>query len=375
MKLVSTRLRHSGTRLEQVDHIDQHTVLQLTDRVEDLELETIVANKGTPGFVVATWYSYFDARSGIPVHCVPIYLEYLAKFWRQRDLIHNPPTEKSFNFLINKKQINRYLAIKFVQHFDLLDNAAYTYSGMGRYYDMSSMMADLDVRPWITPELKTHILQPIDLPARWIPPAEDSIKFPRATTDQITREAQQDFARPDYGYESDDCGGLITAYLGGINHIMDNTAVSLICESNAFELSTTWTEKSLWPVLSLTMPIWVGGYRQADEWRRMGFDAFDDVINHRYQHCYSMAERCYLAITDNLKLLQDTDHARGIRQKMIPRLLANRELMLSDHLTKFNNSIIESWPQGVQQVIMPSFLREFRGPPGYLNFTQKSNTP
>ena len=375
MKLVSTRLHNSGTRLEEVDHLDSDTVLQLTDRIEDQELDNIILEKGPPGFIVATWFSYFDAKSGVPVHCVPIYLEYLAQFWRKYKLVESPTTVKSFNFLINKKQINRYLAIKFLQYFKLMPNAAYTYSGMGRNYDMSPLLTDLDNRPWINPELRAHLLKPIDLDPLWIPPAQDQISWPRASESQISAETSLDFARPDYGYDSDECGGLISAYLGGINDIMNQTAVSLVCESNAFELSTTWTEKSLWPVLSLTIPIWIGGYRQVDEWRRMGFDTFDDIINNRYQHCYSMIERCYLAITDNFEILYNIEFAQETRDKIMNRLLANRELMLSDHLEKFNNSIINTWPQPVQDAIMPSFQQEFRGSKGFFYFNQNITTP
>lgn len=373
MNLVSTKLWNSGILLESVEKIDENTVLQLTDRYEDQELEFIVSNKGMPGFIVATWFSYFLTRSGIPINCVPIYFEYLAKFWKNYPLIIEPVTEKSFNFVINKKQINRFLAIKFIQYFKLVDNSYHTYSGMGRRHDMSPIMTDLHRYPWVGQRLKSHLLCPIDLPTAWISPAKDTENIPRTTQNQILHEESQDFARPDYGYNSDGCGGLIGAYLGGIKDIMDKTAVSLVCESNVYELSTTWTEKSLWPVLSLTMPIWIGGYRQADEFQRMGFDTFDDIINHRYQYSKSMLERCYLAIADNLPILQDIEYAQEIRQKMMPRLLTNRQLILSDHLEKFNTEIIKSWPKSVQHAIMPSFLKEFRGDPGY--FCQKSNTP
>jgi len=119
--------------------------------------------------------------------------------------------------------------------------------------------------------------------------------------------------------------------------VFEPTCISLITEPAYYERETIVTEKTLMALYAGTIPIWVGGWRIADYMASMGFDTFDDVVDHSYQTESDPELRCDLAIARNLKLLSNFDLARS---KIDPgRLQHNYDLLeqnvfLKDALTK-----------------------------------------
>ena len=72
-------------------------------------------------------------------------------------------TNTAFNFMINKKQINRYLCIKLVEFFKLT-SFDYTWSGVDQNFDMSTILEELDklgTSSPITEVERTFLLLPI----------------------------------------------------------------------------------------------------------------------------------------------------------------------------------------------------------------------
>lgn len=86
--------------------------------------------------------------------------------------------------------------------------------------------------------------------------------------------------------------------------VFEGTCVSLITEPCYHGRETMITEKTLMAIWAGTVPIWVGGWRCADFMKRMGFDVFDDVIDHGYQAFSDPAERCRQAILRNQAILR-----------------------------------------------------------------------
>jgi hypothetical protein len=105
--------------------------------------------------------------------------------------------------------------------------------------------------------------------------------------------------------------------------------------------------------LGLTFPLWIGGYGQADEWRKLGLDAFDDVVDHGYQYYDTLIERCWWAFALNIDLLTNKEKAADLRQLNATRLIANRDLFLQDHLAKQNDLTISTWPKEIQDAYVP----------------------
>jgi hypothetical protein len=126
----------------------------------------------------------------------------------------------------------------------------------------------------------------------------------------------------------ENAGSWIGAWDAGLNQMFSSSAVSLISESVDYQAGIGYTEKSIYPVLGLTLPIWIGGKFQAEQFEKMGFDVFNDYIDHSYQYCNTLTERCYRAIADNQKILSDVEFAAETRQKLMSRLKKNRQFLL-----------------------------------------------
>ena len=94
-------------------------------------------------------------------------------------------------------------------------------------------------------------------------------------------------------------------------NIFEPTCVSLITEPSFIEKETMHTEKTLMAIYSATLPIWVGGWRLASTLRDMGFDVFDDVVDHGYETYDDPWDRAYYAIEKNIDLLRNFKRAES----------------------------------------------------------------
>lgn len=86
-------------------------------------------------------------------------------------------------------------------------------------------------------------------------------------------------------------------------NVFEPTAVSLITEPAYHERETIVTEKTIMSIYGGTVPVWVGGWRIADYMKDLGFDVFDDMVDHGYQSLPDPEQRCLRAVLDNQHLL------------------------------------------------------------------------
>ena len=118
--------------------------------------------------------------------------------------------------------------------------------------------------------------------------------------------------------------------------VFEPSCISLITESLFFEQETRISEKTIMAIWGGTIPIWVGGWRHADRLRELGFDLFDDVVDHSYQTMPDPLDRCYSAIKLSIDLLQDPNQVRKFMQTNQARLEHNlklcRQNIFSGHL-------------------------------------------
>lgn len=94
--------------------------------------------------------------------------------------------------------------------------------------------------------------------------------------------------------------------------VFEPTCISLITEPAYYEKETIVTEKTLMALYAGTIPIWVGGWRIANYMTSMGFDVFDDIVDHSYQTQQDPERRCNLAVELNLDLLTNFDRAHQV---------------------------------------------------------------
>lgn len=123
--------------------------------------------------------------------------------------------------------------------------------------------------------------------------------------------------------------------------VFEPTCVSLITEPAFHERETIITEKTLMAIWAGTLPIWVGGWRCAETMRDMGFDVFEDVIDHGYQALLDPVERCRQAVLLNIHLLE-----RPIDLvPLISRLRHNLELLRQNVFLRQVDHLLSSYHQ------------------------------
>jgi hypothetical protein len=327
-----------------VDHIatiknlSTNDILYITDTINVEKLEKIIKSTGTPGYIVGDNAGF--VKCDLPIFSVPFRsLDLEWKFLQiQHFLPANTNTKFCFNFIINKVQINRHLCMKLVEWFEL-SSFAYTWSGVKENFDLSYIINEINQTPqrqW-SEKFFLKLLQPISIPPQWV---SSPLPIERKTNSSVVN----------YGSNR-------WTWKNIFKDLMSESAISLITESQWTQKSCVFTEKTIYAVMALTVPIWIGGYGHAEYFKSMGFDIFEDYINHDYQYQDTLIERCYDAFDLNLGFLNSLNQAQDLRKKLMPRLLANRELMMSDVFYKHTINTLQQWPDDLAQAMSQHWKR------------------
>lgn len=312
MKIVLTSTLKQLEPLETYsDDNGKELVLWHQDTLDAGLFERLLKEYGRPDILLSSAHPEYPV-DGIDCYYLP---EDLANIAHAIDLlsdIKDCPTEYCFNFMINKNQTNRSLLIKLVEWFKL-NSYNYTWSGTDTF-NCAEILTELSL---ISEDLREHITKPgFGISPRFI-------ELPKGIN-------QSNLAIWNYA----------------LGEMFSKSAVSLITESIGAEKIINLTEKSLFSVQALTFPIWIGGYRQADHWADHGFDTFSDIINHDYQYCDTLIERCFRAFEDNLQVLTDLEYASNLRAQYMPRLLQNRDNLKSN----IDQAFMKKWNQMPKQL-------------------------
>lgn len=346
MRIVSAVNVKDATHISKIKELNENDILHIYDVFHKIDLKELFEEKGTPGIILSDHITYFkNFFKNIEFIGLPLWLEQQRKKWKLEEFADQPlQTDYCFNFMVNKKQVNRYLCIKLVELFDY-KNFTYTWSGAGTNFDCTDIIKEkefLGKNSPLTTEQFGNILAQINLKPVFYKSAEAKI-------------SEQDGSSVSF------YGGNRNSWDWGCDKIFLHSAVSLITESLTFQEATTFTEKTLYSVLGLNFPIWVGGgIEQASNWKKLGFDIFEDVINHDYQYYDTLLERCVYAFKLNNKILTDLDYAKKIRIQNKKRLQQNRDLILSGQLENFIKKDIETYPDEIKEkilVVVKEFLK------------------
>jgi hypothetical protein len=114
-------------------------------------------------------------------------------------------------------------------------------------------------------------------------------------------------------------------------------AVNIIVESSSQTDTNSWhsifvTEKTFKAFAMLQLPIWWAVPGVVDCVRTMGFDVFDDIIDHSYDQEHNEDQRLEMLIKQ-IKQLESKNLAQ-LRSELMPRLIANWETL--DHICNAN---------------------------------------
>jgi len=337
------------------DSITQHkftgtltgNVLHVYDAIDDEALQNIIDQFGTPKYIIMDGFSYYQTCLDIPVFFIDAWIEQQMVRLESMGVttVDDVKVDHVANFLINKTQINRFLAMKLSEIFNI--DVDYTWSGMGKEFDLSHVIQEKNIiNNSLIDQHWGEILSPIKkFEKKWHhTPGEKIIDFSRIEK---------------YG----DNGTLWNMYL---RHVVSNSAISIITESVWTQRANLFTEKTAYSVLGLTFPIWVGGVNAATCWKDKGFDIFDDVIDHSYQNLPTLLERCFYAFYLNKDILTDFEKVSSLRKQNSDRLIDNRNLLTSNTFHKYNQAQLQKWPNDLQELANASIIKCLPGIQSYL---------
>jgi hypothetical protein len=86
--------------------------------------------------------------------------------------------------------------------------------------------------------------------------------------------------------------------------------------------------------------------------RRLGFDVFDDIVDHSYEHMTDPWDRAYYAVEKNIKLLRDPDLAKDFVSANHARLKHNVDLVEQNVFLKYCSQKIDSYDQQTKSVLI-----------------------
>ena len=322
--------------------LDNNTVFYIPDRFDPEWLYPVVDFYGKPGLVFG-FFSSLDLKD-IPYFGLPISFAWQAnKYFANEQFLDSVETEYAFNFIINRKRINRHLVAKLVELFQLTDYT-YTASNVERSQNLQFIVDELNSLDPANPLLqidRSCFLSPVNIETRWI---DDGADQTIPTFGQKLHSAHD------------------TTWNSGLNQIFYSSAVSLITETIETEPGSFFTEKTLYALLGLTFPIWIGGINHASEFKNLGFDIFEDVVDHSYESMPTLIERCYWAVAKNLDLLKDKNLCRELRKRNLDRLLDNRNKVFDGRMKLRLNQLIDTLPDDCSPLIREALTRYYPVP-------------
>ena len=87
-----------------------------------------------------------------------------------------------------------------------------------------------------------------------------------------------------------------------------------------------FTEKTMMSIYSGHFLIWPGMHKAAETFKKLGFDVFDDIIDHSYQYIEHPGKRIVEAFLRNFEFLNDIKLQASYRHKFKDRLNHNLNL-------------------------------------------------
>lgn len=304
-------------------------VLLTHDCLTEKTLKNYLSQHPTPRYIVGDQATrcWFD---GIKVYTLPLFLNHTVKCFQGRQFKNYEHTKYCFNFMSNRKTIHRYLLMRLVQYHNL-DKFTYTWSGIGENVDDTLILQDIERINLENPKYaKVH----------------DQLLGPVTLTKKFTNSPDAKST----GHQVENYGSNVWTWETFLQEMFHSSGVSLISESSEFEKASGFTEKTVFSVLGLTFPIWIGAFNSPNEWERLGFDVFHDIIDHSYQTEEIPTLRCIRAFEDNMRLLTDLDYVHRLREKYMDRLVKNRQMLLSGKIDYFIEKELESWPRDLLEV-------------------------
>ena len=107
--------------------------------------------------------------------------------------------------------------------------------------------------------------------------------------------------------------------------LLEKSFVEVVNESLFYEHEFSITEKTLHTFLGCNIPIWIGSPGTVSAVRDLGFDVFDDIVDHSYDNDYNIVDRIYKVVYNNRLILGNSDLAKQTWQQVQDRIERNAD--------------------------------------------------
>ena len=265
-----------------------------------------------------------DELNGYNSICLPVFLAAeVNEFIRQKIVPEWSNKTHTFNFMINKPRMHREFLLLLIEYFGLSN---YTYS-----------------LPWKKINVRRSYLKKLINNSLYEKIINDTEIVIAPTTYAFGPEITLDQGIKNGNYQNAETYNHLLK-----TKVFEPSCISLITEPSFFEKETLHTEKTIMAFYGGTLPIWVGGWKLATYARSIGFDVFDDIIDHSYEMFDDPWDRCFNAIKLNLDLLKDFDRVKNFIGQNQMRLKHNIDLIETNPFLTKIIKIVESYNEPVR---------------------------
>jgi len=333
---------HGPTYTYRGEQLDAPTLLFVVDHhcsqwASEFEVKKLLANSKCNSKDHVVVFDHVVAQKEFLENsciCMPYLLvKEEQQFNRWKPTVNLSAKTSTFNFMINKARPNRDFLLMLIEYFNLTDYK-YTLCWDTAIINRSAHQAKINDKEYA----------------------------------DITGVVPLNFKKHCYVTEHD------TEHHGGLDHgtqpnmyfytqalqknIFEPTCISLITEPGMIEQETIPTEKSLYAFYSGTMPLWVGGWGIPDYFKSLGFDIFDDILDHSYQYLEHPWDRCYYAVKNNLYWLNNFDRTHKFVRAHQSRFQHNLDLFKNNVFFNQATKIISSVNHDIRPVLL-NYLTQF----------------
>ena len=279
LRILGPTYRYTGERIHnEIVYIDDHCYDEAS---QSFPVKQLLVNNPGNHLLVFDHLGHDDVLAEYPHVMLPVYLAAeVEEFNRQKIQPNWNNKTHCFNFMINKPRLNRIRLLEYVEREQLTNRL---YALPWRHSDYASI-----------PVTDYRIGEEVVL--------DQGVKnrhYPNALTYQQLLQRQ----------------------------VFEPTCVSLITEPCYLEREIMITEKTVMAMYAGTLPVWVGGWRLPDAMRDLGFDVFDDIVDHSYSTLADPVDRLDQALKLNQRLLTDFDLVRDVIAANQHRLQHNVDLL------------------------------------------------
>ena len=297
LRIPGPTYRYTGEHIHnEIVYIDDHCYDEAS---QSFPVQQLLVNNPGDHLLVFDHLGHDDVLADYPHVIMPVYLAAeVEEFKRQKIQPNWNNKTHCFNFMINKPRLNRIRLLEHVEREQLTNRL---YALPWRHSDYASI-------PVTDYRIGEEVVMDQGVKNR---------HYPNALTYQQLLQRQ----------------------------VFEPTCVSLITEPCYLEREIMITEKTVMAMYAGTLPVWVGGWRLPDAMRDLGFDVFDDIVDHSYSTLADPVARLDQALIKNQRLLTDFDLVSELIAANQSRLQHNVDLVEQNVFLDLVKKQVQDQPQ------------------------------